>query len=120
MLLQVIAGYDPQDACSLDVPVDDYQGQLQDGVRGWRVALSDDEFFNKADAGVLDCVRQAGHVFEELGATVESVTVPGAHQAAQANGMMVTADAATFHRERLEEESGGLWRRCAGAPEFRP
>ena len=108
LLLQVIAGYDPQDAYSLDVPVDDFQGQLGDGVRGWRVALADDEFFNKADAGVLDCIRQAGRVFEELGATVESVAVPGAHQAAQANGMMVTADAATFHRERLEENPAGF------------
>jgi aspartyl-tRNA(Asn)/glutamyl-tRNA(Gln) amidotransferase subunit A len=108
LLLQVIAGYDPRDAYSLDVAVEDYQSQLRDGVHGWRVALADDEFFNEADAGVLECVRQAGRVFEQLGATVEAVPLPGAHQAAQANGLMVVADAAAYHRDRLEENPTGF------------
>jgi aspartyl-tRNA(Asn)/glutamyl-tRNA(Gln) amidotransferase subunit A len=88
--------------------VEDYQSQLRDGVHGWRVALADDEFFNEADAGVLECVRQAGRVFEQLGATVEAVPLPGAHQAAQANGLMVVADAAAYHRDRLEENPTGF------------
>lgn len=108
LLLQAIAGYDAKDAYSVDCAVDDYQAHLLEGVRDWRVALADDEFFNKADARVLDCVRQAGRVFEALGAIVDAVPVPDAYMAAQANGKIVVADAASFHRERLEDRPSGF------------
>ncbi len=108
LLLQVIAGYDPQDPVSIDRPVDDYVGQLQDGVRGWRVALADDEYFNDIDGEILQAVRQAAQVFEQLGAQVEAVPFPGVRRAAKASGQMVVSDAAAFHRERLARRPGGF------------
>ena len=101
LLLQVIAGYDPEDPYSENVPVDDYVSGLAQEVRGWRVALAEGEFFQKADPAVLEAVRQAAGVFESLGAQVETVQLPDLRPAAQANGLMVTSDAAAFHRERL-------------------
>ena len=53
LLLQVIAGYDPDDPVSVDVPVPDYMSQLIGGVRGWRVAMAGDPFFTKGDPQVL-------------------------------------------------------------------
>ncbi|MBE3038073.1 MAG: amidase, partial [Chloroflexi bacterium] len=40
IMLSVLAGFDPHDPASLDVPVDDYLVHLEDGVKGWRVALA--------------------------------------------------------------------------------
>lgn len=104
VILQIIAGYDPEDPASLDVPVPDYLAQLEGSVRGWRVALAEDSFFSKADPEVREAVRAAADVFAGLGAQVSQVEFPGAHEAAKANGLMVTSDAAAFHHERLQTQ----------------
>ncbi len=39
LLLQVLAGYDPADPHAANVPVPDFSAELDEGVRGWRVAL---------------------------------------------------------------------------------
>jgi aspartyl-tRNA(Asn)/glutamyl-tRNA(Gln) amidotransferase subunit A len=103
LLLQPIAGYDPEDPYSANVPVEDYLLHLEEGVRGWRIALAADPFFSIADPEVLTAVEEAAKVFEDLGARVRQVELPWAREAARANGLMVTSDAATFHRDRLRE-----------------
>jgi aspartyl-tRNA(Asn)/glutamyl-tRNA(Gln) amidotransferase subunit A len=108
LLLQAVAGYDPDDPASLDQHVPGYMSLLEEGLQGWRVALAQDPFFTKIDSQVLAAVRAAAGVFEELGAEVVPVEFPGARQAAQANGLMVVADGAAFHRERLEKHPDGF------------
>lgn len=103
LLLQVVAGYDPEDPASVDMDVPDYKAQLQGNVRGWRVALAEDSFFTKASADVLAAVREAAEVFASLGAMINPVEIPGAYNAAKDNGLMVTSDAAAFHQERLTD-----------------
>ncbi|MCJ7535543.1 MAG: amidase [Anaerolineales bacterium] len=104
LLLQAIAGYDPQDPGSADMGVPDYLAQLMGGVRGWRIALAEDAFFNQGDAQVLAAVRDAAGVFAGLGAKIEPVEFQGAHESAKKNGLMVTSDAAAFHQDRLKEQ----------------
>lgn len=104
ILLGVIAGYDPEDPVSADVPVEDCITGIQEGVRGWRIALADDEHFSQADPHVLQAVRRAAQIFEELGARVEAVPFPRAAEAYQANSLMVVSDAAAFHRQRLDDQ----------------
>jgi aspartyl-tRNA(Asn)/glutamyl-tRNA(Gln) amidotransferase subunit A len=103
ILLQAIAGYDPQDPASAKKPVPDYLTSLRDGVRGWRIAVASDPFFEEADAEILELIREAVRAFESLGAVIEQIAVPEAHQAARANGLMVTSDAAAFHKDRLSD-----------------
>ena len=105
LLMQVIAGYDPLDAGSIDVPTDDYLEQIESGVSGWRVALASDGFFTElTDPEVWKSVHEAAHVFTQLGAVVEEVPFPEARQAALANGLMTTSDGAAYHRERLQSQ----------------
>jgi aspartyl-tRNA(Asn)/glutamyl-tRNA(Gln) amidotransferase subunit A len=101
-LLQAIAGYDPLDPASVDVPVPDYAAGLEGSINSWRVALAGDAFFTKAEPEVLAAVRAAGEVFRSLGARLAEVEVPNGLEAARANGLMVTSDAAAVHRRRLE------------------
>ncbi|HLE14795.1 MAG TPA: amidase [Anaerolineales bacterium] len=103
LLLQAVAGYDPDDPASVDRPVPDYLSLLEEGVQGWRIALADDPYFNAIDPEVLEAVRAAAKVFEELGAEVVPVEFPGAREAAFANGLVVVSDGAAFHRARLAE-----------------
>jgi aspartyl-tRNA(Asn)/glutamyl-tRNA(Gln) amidotransferase subunit A len=102
LLLQAIAGYDASDPASANRPVEDYSGDLDAGVAGLRLALIEGEYV-ASDLQVLQAVHGAAGVLERLGATVERVELPGFADAALANGRMVTADAAAFHRERLRD-----------------
>lgn len=110
IMLQALAGYDPQDAWSVDMPVDDYLSFVED-LHGWRIGLASDSYFTDAeivDAEVQEAVIQAGHVFESLGASVEQVAFPNARDAAMANGLMAPSDAAAFHHQRLAENPKGF------------
>lgn len=101
ILLQVLAGFDSHDPASADVPVDDYLTHIEEGVKGWRVALAAGEYFEKTDPDVWAGVQSAGQVFTHLGANVEQVDLSWVAGLALANGLMTQADAAAFHRERL-------------------
>ena len=102
----MIAGYDALDAYSIDVPVDDYTGDIEKGVTGWRIALAQDDYFSRTQPEILEAVRQAARTFEALGAQVEATPFPDIYQAALANGMMVIGDGAAFHTFHLLENPG--------------
>ena len=111
ILLQAIAGYDPQDAWSVDMPVEDYLSLPESGVRGWRIALANNDYFTDVEiveSEVQQAVNQAALVFENLGARVEQVAFPNAREAAMANGLMTPSDAAAFHHQRLAENPAGF------------
>ena len=102
-ILQVLAGFDPGDPASADVPVHNYLVDIDLGVAGWRIGLASGEYIEKSAPEVLAAVREAAEVFKSLGARVEEVELPWLRSAAQANGLMTPADGAAFHRERLKE-----------------
>jgi aspartyl-tRNA(Asn)/glutamyl-tRNA(Gln) amidotransferase subunit A len=111
LLLQTIAGYDPQDAWAIDMPVEDYLSLPEEGSRGWRIALAANDYFTDTeivDGEVQDAIKQAALVFENIGAYVEQVSFPDAREAAMANGLMTTSDAAAFHHQRLAENPQGF------------
>ncbi len=101
ILLQVLAGYDPHDPASAEVPVDDYSAHFDEGVQGWRIALAVGEYVEACDLQVWEGVQEAGQAFRDLGAQVEKVDLSWMYDLALANGRMTQADAAAFHRERL-------------------
>jgi len=103
LLLQAMAGYDPLDPASVDQPVDDYLVHLEDGVEGWRIALACGEYFAETDAEVGEAVQSAARLFESLGAHVEEADLSWAREAALANSLLVQADAAAYHHQRLTQ-----------------
>ncbi|HSQ26804.1 MAG TPA: amidase [Anaerolineales bacterium] len=100
-LFQSVAAYDPEDASSVNLPVDDVLGSIKQGVKGWRIALADDEYFSKSDPEVLGLIAEAANVFEMLGAQVERKPFPEMYAAALNNGLMVVSDAATVYAEQF-------------------
>jgi aspartyl-tRNA(Asn)/glutamyl-tRNA(Gln) amidotransferase subunit A len=111
ILLQAIAGYDPLDAWSVDMPVEDYLGLPEGGVYDWKIALASGDYFSDreiVDKEVQAAVIGVAEVFEDLGAQVEPVAFPNALEAAMANGLMTPADAAAFHHQRLAENPQGF------------
>ena len=76
LLLQVMAGFDPRDATSLDKEVPDYTSALNRPVAGLTIGLPK-EFF---DSSVDESVRYANHAalmeFEKLGARLIDISLP--------------------------------------------
>lgn len=73
ILFQTIAGYDPYDATTADVPVEDYKKYLTGDVKGMNIGIcyTDHEKLKGSPAAMA--VEKAGKVFESLGASVELV-----------------------------------------------
>jgi aspartyl-tRNA(Asn)/glutamyl-tRNA(Gln) amidotransferase subunit A len=101
LLLQVLAGFDPHDPASVDVPVDDYLLHIEGGVRGWRVALAVGEYVEACEPAIWQGVQEAAQCLSDLGAQVEAVEMSWLADLALANSRITQADAAAFHRERL-------------------
>jgi aspartyl-tRNA(Asn)/glutamyl-tRNA(Gln) amidotransferase subunit A len=79
VVLQAIAGYDPLDICSGDVPVGDYVSALREGVKNLRVGIPQKHFFDNLDDEVRAAVKQAITVIGTLVAEVrdEQIEVSG-------------------------------------------
>jgi aspartyl-tRNA(Asn)/glutamyl-tRNA(Gln) amidotransferase subunit A len=82
MILGVIAGHDPREATSVNLPVPDYVGafnqtppQNETPLRGVRVGVPREYFAAGLQPGVERAVRDAIRVLESLGATTQEVTL---------------------------------------------
>jgi aspartyl-tRNA(Asn)/glutamyl-tRNA(Gln) amidotransferase subunit A len=76
LMLEVMAGYDPADPFSHDRPVPDYRAALGRGLRGVRVGVPTNYFFDLCDPAVADGVRTAIAALADLGARIVDVTIP--------------------------------------------
>src|SRR5918995_960974 len=76
MLLAHMAGFDPRDSTSVDTPVPDYVGALEQPLAGLKIGLLK-EFFDKGleeESG--KGVRGALRLYEKLGANLVEVSLP--------------------------------------------
>jgi aspartyl-tRNA(Asn)/glutamyl-tRNA(Gln) amidotransferase subunit A len=65
-VLQAVAGYDPLDVCSADVPVDDYVSGLRDSAKKLRVGIPRKYFYDDLDEEVRAAMEQALTVISML------------------------------------------------------
>jgi len=75
VVLQALAGYDPLDICSADVPVADYVSALREGVKNLRVGIPRKHFFDDLDDEVRAALEQAITVIGTLVAEVRDVQI---------------------------------------------
>ena len=76
LLLKVIAGHDPRDATSVDVPVPDYSATLDTPLKGLRIGLVREYFGEGLDPEVEAAIREAVRIYEVGGATIKEVSLP--------------------------------------------
>ncbi len=74
--LQVIAGHDPQDATSVDRPVDDYRAEAGKPLAGLVVGVPSEYFPASLDAKIRVKCDRAIDVLRGLGAEVRPVSLP--------------------------------------------
>jgi aspartyl-tRNA(Asn)/glutamyl-tRNA(Gln) amidotransferase subunit A len=76
ILLEAIAGHDPRDSTSLNVPVSDYTAGLGGDLKGVRVGVPREFFVEGMQPGVETAVRAAVDQLVDLGAEAQEVSLP--------------------------------------------
>jgi aspartyl-tRNA(Asn)/glutamyl-tRNA(Gln) amidotransferase subunit A len=79
ILLGAIAGYDPRDSTSLNVPIPDYAQALRPSLRPkgqMRIGVIKETFGVGLDSGVKDAVTKAIEQFQQLGAEIQVISCP--------------------------------------------
>ena len=97
LVMNAIAGYDPNDPASADLPVPDYAKALTGDVRGLRVGVPKEYCEVPINPQVERAVRKAIDVLGELGATVTEVSWPMWHQSAPISTTVLMAEASAAH-----------------------
>ncbi len=75
-LLGAMAGFDPKDSTSVDRPVDDYVGGLNQSIEGLTIGLPRQHFGEGLDPEVGAVVEAAIRQYEKLGAKVKEIDLP--------------------------------------------
>jgi len=93
LVLRTIAGRDPMDSTSADVPVPDYVAELKKDVRGLRIGVPKECFGEGLDAEVKASVEAAIQKLAGQGCEVVPVSLPHSAYAIPAYYIVATAEA---------------------------
>ncbi|MHA1559613.1 MAG: amidase [Alphaproteobacteria bacterium] len=103
--LKWLAGYDPRDPGCTDEPIDDYLSALDAGVKGLRIGVPRNYYFDCVDGEIDTGVRAAIEKLESLGATAVEVEIPFADQIMGVEFALCMPEASAYHRDMLRERA---------------
>ena len=93
LMLNAIAGRDPQDSTSLDEPVPDHTALLGRDLKRVRLGMPREYFIDGIDPQVDAAVRAAVRHYESLGAEIVEVSLPNTEHAVGVYYIIATAEA---------------------------
>lgn len=94
-VLSVVAGRDPRDSTSADVPVPDYSAALGDGIAGRRIGVPRALFGEGLDSEVREKVETAIENYRGMGAEIVDVELPYAKYGIAVYYIIATAEASS-------------------------
>lgn len=117
LVLQAIAGHDPDDPHCVDRPVPDFTEKLERPIDGAVIGVPRSFFYEDGDDEVCEIVSASLEVFELLGARAEDIEVADVQQAyragdvtfveiVQAHGEVMRRDPSLFSDEFRERYAG--------------
>jgi len=98
--LQVIAGDDSRDPYSAPVPVDDYVGRLHRDVRGLRVGVPVNDFFQDAQPAVLRAFSDGLAAMHDLGLVLRDFDLPRVEEMPDLTELLIIKGEAAAYHER--------------------
>ena len=97
LVLEAIAGHDPRDPSTSRRPVERYAEQLDGSVRGLRVGVPREHYWDPIDSEVGASVRTAIARLGELGAEVVEVSLPWVEHAFAPANLISWVEASSYH-----------------------
>lgn len=103
LMLQCLAGSDPADPAAASAPVPDYAAGLGEPIRGLRVAVIRNHFFEAIDEDVAASVEEAIRFFEGQGCEVRDVQMPSLRYGLGAIFAIELASSTAYHDRSLAQ-----------------
>ena len=95
IVLRTIAGRDPMDSTSAEVPVPDYVAELDKPVRGLKLGVAKEYFGEGLDEEVRHAVESAIDKLKDLGCELVPISLPHTPYAIPAYYLVATAEASS-------------------------
>lgn len=95
LLLNVIAGHDPMDSTSAEVPCPDYTRALGAEVKGLKIGLPEEYFISGLDKRVEAAVKNAADTFARMGAEIQTIKLPHTEYAVAVYYIVAVAEASS-------------------------
>jgi aspartyl-tRNA(Asn)/glutamyl-tRNA(Gln) amidotransferase subunit A len=95
ILLRAMAGYDPQDSTSVDIPVPDYESAIDSGVKGLRVGIPREYRIDGAPPEIGALWERAAGWLKSQGAEIVEVSLPHTKYALAAYYIVAPAEASS-------------------------
>ena len=102
-VLNGIAGYDPRDETSSRRPVENYVPDIEPSIRGLRIGLPENFYFERLDPDVDAAVRAAFHAAESYGAEIVPLRVPDIAALNTVARVILLAEASALLEPHLEQ-----------------
>lgn len=97
--LQAMAGYDPKDDSTLEIPVPDYVASLQSSMKGIKIGVPTEFYFENMDDEVRQSVQAAIGAMGAMGAEIVDVTIPMLKYSPSAGWAICLSETAAVHTE---------------------
>jgi aspartyl-tRNA(Asn)/glutamyl-tRNA(Gln) amidotransferase subunit A len=109
LVMNAVAGYDPNDPTSVRLSVSDYTKALTGQIKGLRVGMIKEFFEGPMDTQVKECVVKAIEKLNELGAIVSEVSWPIYQYAMAIASVIQMAEATTYYSKLLREKASEIY-----------
>ncbi len=95
IMLEAMAGYDPKDATSLDLPVPEWEAGLNSDMRGKRVGIPKEYRMDGTDRDILDSWDKGIAWLKDAGAEIVEISLPHTKYALPAYYIIAPAEASS-------------------------
>ncbi|APE27092.1 Asp-tRNA(Asn)/Glu-tRNA(Gln) amidotransferase subunit GatA [Aurantiacibacter gangjinensis] len=95
IMLEAMAGFDPKDSTSLDMPVPDWSAALDADLSGKRVGIPNEYRMDGTDQAILDVWEQGKEMLRDAGAEIVDVGLPHTKYALPAYYIIAPAEASS-------------------------
>ncbi len=105
IMLQAIAGYDPNDSASAHVAVPDFRARMMEGIKGLRIGVPRKNWFDEnlgIDRQTEAAFEQALKVLESLGAMIVDIDGKPFSTARKANQTILVSEGYAYHEKTFQ------------------
>ena len=95
IMLEAMAGYDPKDSTSLDMPVPEWEAGLNADLKGKRVGIPREYRMDGTDQAILDSWERGKEWLRDAGAEIVDVSLPHTKYALPAYYIIAPAEASS-------------------------
>lgn len=103
-LLTVVAGADPRDPDASREPVPDYEKGINGSIRGVRIGVPANYFYDELSADVRACLDASLAALRSLGARIRPIRIPNAEAVMPLSVLMAECESATYHAHWMKAQ----------------